>query len=169
VAYKLSPCKVCRHPDFAKVDRLFLDKKITQAEAARRLDCSPAYYSTHINRDVRKKIIEEVTPAASELIVKTVDKIHEFRDILDGLINRCKTLLNSPLEEGLEYRIKAMSTEVRGFGEFLMKLEGDLTSSPLIQINTMNVKYNQLVETVMGTLCPVCRAKLLDELNVVAR
>lgn len=147
------------------MDLAFIKKDITQEEAARRLGVSPAYYSVHINRDIQRAIRENVTPAVAEATAGTLQQIEEVRGIFDKLITRAKDLLDLPMEEMPEGRIRAIASEVRQYAEFFSRLSGQLHDSPLIQINQLNIKYVKLVEVVNEILCPVCKAKLMERLG----
>lgn len=164
--YNLKNCKVCKHPDCKEVDLLFLSKKINQEEAARRLDCTPAYYSVHINRDVQRHVNEAVAPAVGDVITTTLAQIQRIKSkIFPELIKRCEALLALPLDEVAEGRISKINKEVRKTAEFLARLEGDLRDSPLVNINMMNIKFVKLIESVNETICPMCQQKLTEKLK----
>jgi len=173
LSYRLNrrACKCCSHPDVKEVDLLFFQKKINQEEASRRLGCSSAYYSIHFTRDVQRPLAERVSPVVEKVIIDVRDQVIRLREIFDKLLTRCEGLLEFPLEEVVEGRIKAIASEARQTAEFLCRLEGTLTNSPVIQINQLNIRYTKLIEIVMESLCPVCKSRLmkrLEEIEVVA-
>lgn len=171
LSYKLNPstnnCKCCVHPDIEEVDRLFLTDEISGKEAAERLEVSPTYYSIHIHRDVQRIVKEEVTksPVVQDAIQATIDKVSELRDIFALLVDRAKLLLNAPLDAKAEFRIKAIASEARAYGEFLMKVEGELKDSPLIVINQLNVQFQRVIELVMEEAPMSLKKKLAEQLK----
>lgn len=167
LGYRLNrhKCKCCEHKDVKEVDLLFFSKQITQEEAAKRLGCSGAYYSIHFTRDVQRPLAERVSPVVEQTIVDVASQITHMKEIFKKLLIRCDGLLNMPLEESCEGRIRAIASEARMTAEFLCRLEGSLVDSPTIQINQLNIRYTKLVELVNGVLCPHCQAALMAKLN----
>jgi len=158
-------CKCCAHPNVREVDLLFFAKKITQEEAAKRLECSSAYYSIHFTRDVQRPLAERVSPAVEKVVVDVSTQVGRMKDIFGKLLTRCEALLEFPIEEAVEGRIRAIASEARQTAEFLCRLEGSLTNSPTIQINQLNIRYTKLVELVNGVLCPHCQSRLMAKLG----
>lgn len=153
--YKLNPssrdCKCCVHEEIEEVDRLFMTGQLSGKDAAERLGVSPAYYSIHIHRDVQRVVKEEVasSPIVQDAVRSTIDKVGELSEIFGALVTRAQHLLRQPLDAKAEFRIKAIASEARAYGEFLMKVEGELKDSPLIVINNLNYQFKQVVELVM--------------------
>jgi hypothetical protein len=167
LGYRLTrkSCKCCAHPDVKKVDLEFFEKKINQEEAARRLECTSAYYSVHFTRDVQRPMAERVSPAVESVVISMNDQVPRMKAVFEKLLTRCESLLDLPLEEVVEGRIRSVASEARQTAEFLCRLEGTLQNSPTIQVNQLNVKYTQLVEMVNGVLCPHCQAALMSKLK----
>lgn len=153
--YRLNPssrdCKCCVHPDIEEVDRLFMLKQLSGKDAAERLGVSPAYYSIHIHRDVQRVVKEEVarSPIVQDAVRTTISKVSELGTIFCALVDRAKALLEQPLDAKAEFRIKAIASEARAYGEFLLKVEGQLKDSPLIVINNLNFQFKQVIELIM--------------------
>jgi len=173
--YRLKPtvgdCKCCVHPDIEEVDRLFMTKEISGQEAAKRLGVSPTYYSIHIHRDVQRVVKEDVasSPIVQDAIRSTIDKVGELAKIFVALVDRAQLLLKAPLDAKAEFRIKAIASEARAYGEFLMKVEGELKDSPLIVINNLNLQFQKVIELVMEEAPPSLKRKLsvmLSDLNL---
>jgi hypothetical protein len=171
LGYRLNrrSCKCCEHANVKEVDLLFFRKEINQEEAARRLGCSSAYYSIHFTRDVQRPLAERVSPAIERVVVDVGTQVTRMKEIFEKLLTRCEKLLDSPIEEVVEGRIKAIASEARQTAEFLCRLEGTLTDSPTIQINQLNIKYTQLVGLINEVLCPACQARLMGKLGEVPR
>lgn len=169
LGYRLNrkACKCCSHSDVKEVDLLFFRKEITQDEAARRLGCTSAYYSIHFTRDVQRPLAEKVSPAVDIAVVDMAGQITRMKKIFEKLLDRCEKLLELPIEEVIEGRIKAIASECRQTAEFLCRLEGTLSNAPTIQINQLEVKYTELVGLVNETLCPQCQARLMAKLGKV--
>lgn len=167
LGYRLNrrACKCCSHADVKEVDLLFFKKEITQEEAARRLGCTGAYYSIHFTRDVQRPLAERVSPAVELAVVDVNSQITRMKTIFEKLLDRCEELLEAPIEEVIEGRVKSIASEARHTAEFLCRLEGTLVDSPTIQINQLEVKYTQLVCLINETLCPHCQAKLMAKLG----
>ena len=170
LGYRLNrrACKCCSHADVKSVDLLFFKKEITQGEAADRLGCTSAYYSIHFTRDVQRPLAEGISPAVGLAVVEVSSQITRMKTIFEKLLDRCEELLESPIEEVVEGRIKSIASEARQTAEFLCRLEGSLVDSPTIQINQLEIKYTQLVGLINETLCPHCQAMLMAKLGMNA-
>lgn len=164
--YRLNPstndCKCCVNPLCEEVDEAFIRHEISGQEAAKRLEVSPAYYSIHIHRDVQRIVKEEVakSPVVQNAIKGTIDKVGELASIFSALVDRAKLLLLEPLDAKAEFRIKAIASEARAYGRFLMEVEGELKDSPLIVINNMTLQFNRVIELIMTEASPSLKQKL---------
>ncbi|GAF71712.1 unnamed protein product, partial [marine sediment metagenome] len=152
--YKLvthKECKCCAHKDVQEIDEAFLRDFISGQEAAERLGVSPAYYSTHINRDILRPAKEIVanSPVVKNVVNDTLGIVTRMRNSLNRYMDRLDLLLDQGITERTEFRIKAISSEVRAWSELLLKLEGQLQDSPLIVIQNMEVRFQKVIETVM--------------------
>lgn len=152
--FRLNPsnhdCKCCNHPDINEVDRLFMRRELSGLEAAKQLGVSPAYYSIHINRDIQRPVKEQLSPVVAETVQSAISQIGALGGIFSLLVNRANVLLNSPLDDKAEFRIKAIVSEARAYGEFLLRVEGQLKDSPLVVINQLNVQFKQVIEIIMA-------------------
>ena len=156
-------CKCCAHETVHEVDELFLRKLMSGQEAAANLGVSPAYYSIHINRDVMRPVKEIMSssPVIKNAVKTTLDVVQRMRNALELYMDRLETLLAQDIEQRTEFRIKALSSEVRAWSELLLKLEGQLQDSPLIVIQNMEVKFQKVIETVMAEASPELKRKLI--------
>lgn len=152
--YRLNPsnrdCKCCVHPDINEVDRLFMRRELSGLEAAQRLGVSPAYYSTHVHRDIQRPVKEQLSPIVAETVQSAISQIGELGKIFSALVYRSNVLLRTPLDDKAEFRIKAIVSEARAYGEFLLRVEGQLKDSPLVVINQLNVQFRQVIEIIMA-------------------
>jgi len=169
--YRLNPsnndCKCCVNPLCEEVDEAFIRSEISGIMAAERLGVSPAYYSIHIHRDVQRAVKEEVakSPVVQGAIRGTIDKVGELASIFSALVDRANLLLQEPLDAKAEFRIKAIASEARAYGRFLMEVEGELKDSPLIVINNMTLQFNKVIELIMTEASPSLKQKLSIELK----
>jgi hypothetical protein len=170
IEFRLNPsnrdCKCCVHPDIEEVDRLFMRRELSGQEAARRLGVSPAYYSTHIHRDIQRPVKEQLSPVVAETVQTTLSKVSELGKIFSALVERTNVLLRSPLDDKAEFRIKAIASEARAYGEFLLRFEGELKDSPLIVINQLNVQFRQVIEIIMAEAPTPLKQKIAALLRV---
>ncbi len=164
--YKLvshKQCKCCAHEDIHDIDELFLRELMSGQEAAATLGVSPAYYSIHINRDVMRPVKEIVSnsPVVKKAVRTTLDVVQRMRNALELYMTRLEKLLEQDIEQRTEFRIKALSSEVRAWSVLLLQLEGQLQDSPLIIIQNMEVKFQKVIETVMAEATPELKRKLI--------
>lgn len=166
LSYKLvthKECRCCAHEDIVELDELFLRDLISGQEVADTIGVSPAYYSIHINRDVLRPAKEEIakSPVVQGAVQDTLSIVQRMRTSLNLYMNRLELLIVEPLDQRTEFRIKALSSEVRAWAQLLLTLEGQLNDSPLIVIQNMEVNFQKIIETVMAEASPTLQRKLI--------
>ena len=156
-------CKCCVHPDCVMVNEAFMRNEMSGEEAAAKLGVSPAYFSIHINRDVVRPIKEQVVmnPIVHSAVNDTLGMVTRMRGSLGVFMDRLDILLAADIDAKTEFRIKAISSEIRGWVELMLKLEGQLSDSPMIVIQDMKMEFNQVMEVIMSEASPEFKRRLI--------
>ena len=165
----LHRCIVCRSPDRAVYERNWYNKKTTLKVIALELRCSEQQVSEHMNyhvkQEVQRKVSSEFTDEMAETVVDSVGILKKFITKFD---ERLTNLFSQDLDPRMEQGLKAISSELRNYVQLLARLEGELQSVPLIQLNQISGEFNILKKFVLAKLCPKCRKKLVEQLPQLA-
>jgi len=153
-------CSVCRNPKAPEILAKVWNEEMTLADAARHLGVSYQLLWHHMRFHEGRK------PAETSA---DVDAIAVLREITDILKERLDQLRGLPVGIVVNERMITMLT--RDLRETIMDLErltGRLRSAPLIQLQQINVHYEQLLTFIVRELCSECRKKARKWLEVSA-
>jgi len=130
---------------------------------------SKSQWWNHINNYVKPKVNQYLANTNTAVISQDViDKIGECMEGLDRLrevIEQTKTSLNSDVDPNVMKVYISAEAEFRRYIETLAKLQGEFKDVAKVQINNLNIEYNNVVGQVLQDACPNCRIKFAKTLE----
>src|SRR3972149_257410 len=166
-------CDLCLYEKIADFERAYVNKEmhvqdIISAIKSDGVQVNNWQWYKHIRSHVRPEVGVIVAETAGLLANDAMDKISECYEAVVGLksqIDKITTSLDAESDPVMIKAYTALSAETRHWLELLAKLQGEFKDVAKIQINSLNVEYNNVVGTVLQEACPVCKAKFIEKLS----
>ena len=163
-----SSCKVCAHSNRFEWEDKIINHKATRKDAAKDMDVSEQMMSEHMRFHFGSQVMTQIkdSPVAQEAAVNLKSAISMLNTYLSQLTQRQDAIFMMPIDAKSEFAIKAHLSEVRETLKMLLEVQGNLSQAPSVKVHEMNIQYNNLKETVVSDLCPMCKAKIIKKLEV---
>jgi len=111
---------------------------------------------------------EKVTLRLLQQAETTEDFVTLLRKSIKKFILRLETAMEMPVTSYNEGAITKLSAELRALMRDILEFEGKLKSTPLIQLNVLQVQLQKLTSFLFSELCEGDRQKLLKILPELA-
>lgn len=146
----MDDCRVCGHPHAEEVVRKIAAGAMTVKDAADALDVTYEEMWNHSERCRGVKIPD-------------MDPVVRLKVLIKELSGRVAILLaTTAVEPGNERAIAQLVQQIRGCIMDIAILEKRLQRTPLVQLQSINVQFNQLTEFMLNSLCPQCKTRLTE-------
>jgi len=140
--------------------------EITQEEAAAKLGVSYSYFNKHYAHHIPNEVAIAAMPMAQQLAKEEINTLQILENKLQKMSERLDHWLQTPISvPQVEAAIKMLSSEVRAYIEVIEKLHGNLQTSPLVQLNQINVEMQKIDRLVFEELCPSCKVRVANRLE----
>jgi len=151
----LQNMKIEEHPLKNEIlEQVFLGK-LDIMSAAKRMGVPYETLWNYVKRTKEKpKQVETVT-----------DVIEIMRDLLKKVRSRVSEMLAMPVEVRTERDVASSIQALRGIVMDLAQLERQISTAPVVQIETLNIQYNKLQEFIVASLCDDCKEKVIQFLE----
>lgn len=164
-------CKLCNalrsnDTEVVKVHMQVRKGEISQQEAASRLNVSYAYFNKHYAHHIPNEVQLAAMPMAEELAKNEINALATLQGHARQLSGRLDQWMRTSIgDPRVEAAIKMLASEVRMWIEVIEKLKGNLTTSPILQLNQINIEMQKLETIVFEELCPNCKQRLAGRLS----
>jgi len=164
-------CKLCNalrsnDPEVIAIHERVRKGAISQQEASGILKVSYAYFNKHFAHHIPNEIQVASMPYAKDLAIKEINSLEILQSKAETMIDRLGKWLATPIgDPHVEAAIKMLASEVRAWILVIEQLRGNLQTSPLIQLNQINIEMSKLETLVMEEMCPACKVRLAGRLE----
>jgi len=163
-------CKACAHPDHARILEYVYDEQLSNSEAAERLGITLNIWYRHLKMCVKNEVETAIAPDIGNVAKNILDKVDEMVGQVDRLKKNIERV-NKSIEHEDEVDVKKMQSyislerQLASSLELFARLSGELNSSAIINVNNTKIEFNNFREQVLGSICEVCKGKLIKSLT----
>jgi hypothetical protein len=151
----MTRCKLCNHPEKAAIEQGIAARELTQAQAAKIVDCNPAAISRHMRVHVAARIKESMKPEPVE-----VDGLNVVNALLESRA-RILSVYDEARQTGdMRAAIQALQCEVSQL-TLMGKLSGQFSDGAQIDI-LMNPELYNFEHMLVETFDPEERVKISE-------
>jgi hypothetical protein len=162
----LRKCIVCRQPNRSQMEEDYYYRRKTAGEIGLELHCSTEQVSEHMRQHVKHEIQQKVpSEFVAKLASDAIDGLSMITEVTQKLYDRTMAALDTEFDPEIEAAVKSVASELRNYIKDMAILKGELCNVPVVNMQLVNIQFNQLKQMVLSDLCPICRAKILTKLN----
>ena len=143
------------------------NKRINNTVAADRCEVSYGVWRTHLKFHVQRELVSAVAPDIGNIADTVVDSVQELVEQLDRTKQLVKRkhddLENNDLKDPREIQAYVMLEKMLHLDiETLAKINGELNSSAVINVNNIKLEFNDFRTKIMEILCPTCKQQIIQ-------
>jgi len=169
----LHRCVLDKAPDRAELEEKYYRKEMTQSEIAMHLGVSEQQVSEHFRFHIPNQVAGALVRDGT-IIEELKDLVIDKLGILKGKITKLNSLVDTAISsleadgENMDpskvLSLKSLASELRNYIKDTALLEGELRSAPLLQLQQVNVEFNQIKSVVLNSLPPEYQLKVAEAL-----
>jgi len=158
-------CSVCEHPNAFGVMKRVFSGELTYVQAAKELNRPTEEVWTCFREHWQMESSDGVVTLRALKEAESVeDYVALLKKTLRKFITRLSEALSLPISAYNETAITKLSTEQRSLMRDILEFEGKLRSTPVIQLNILQIQMSKLTSFLFSELCEADQQKLLRAL-----